>query len=439
MIPKNIRKQNELPILLFFILFLNYIPLFLINYNTKTSNAVGVKEMTICFGIECFVLIVFLFKKIKINKNIIIQFVLLLITTIIMFIIQIPNYKSGNYEIMDFANIICIAINIFLLFILLLNIQVNEDNIYSFFKGIIGLGILSCIVNIVLYHQEILGLFGINRDVSFFSIKSFFAHRNQFAIFLYISIISNIFMILKTGKKIYILTIIVFGINLIFTASRTGILCTVIFIFLFFVTTPKIKIRYKLLILVICVILAVLSFIIVYKYVPKLAESIDKVFIRSQSLKNLTGRTVIWKTGIDLVNKDIKSLIFGVGRFIGIKALDENVYIYEKITQFHSFYIDMLVTGGLMELLYLLSIYMVVVRRIIKSSMDKKYKSLYISIFISYAIYCSCESLSRFSIGCADTVCLIAFISIPLLHANSIKENIKTIESAKEKDGEEEK
>ena len=43
-------------------------------------------------------------------------------------------------------------------------------------------------------------------------------------------------------------------------------------------------------------------------------------------------------------------------------------------------------------------------------------------MFISYFIYCSFESLSRFSIGCADTLCMIVFITIPILHAYSIKE-----------------
>lgn len=137
MIPKKIRKQNKLPFILFLIVFLNYIPLFIVNYNTKTSNSVGVKQMTICFGIECIVLIFFLFKKIKFGKNLVIQSVLMLITTGIMLWIQVQNYKSGSYEIMDFANIICIAINISFFFIALLNIEVNEKNIYDFFKGIV--------------------------------------------------------------------------------------------------------------------------------------------------------------------------------------------------------------------------------------------------------------------------------------------------------------
>ena len=31
------------------------------------------------------------------------------------------------------------------------------------------------------------------------------------------------------------------------------------------------------------------------------------------------------------------------------------------------------------------------------------------------------ESFGRFSIGSSDTICLIFFLTIPLLHANSIK------------------
>ncbi len=275
-----------------------------------------------------------------------------------------------------------------------------------------------------------MSLFGINSNIKYSGSKSFFAHRNQFAIFLYIAIISNMFLIMKYGKIRYILPLIVLGINLLLTASRTGILCTAIFIFLFFVTTPKIKIRYKILIFLICAVLFGISVKVIYEQYPDIAQKVEKVFIRSQSIKNFTGRSDIWKIGINLINKDDKTLAFGVGRFIGIKALEglQN----GNITQFHSFYVDMLVTGGIMELVYLISIYLVVIVKVLKSKMDKKFKFIYVSAFLSYAVYCLCESLGRFSIGCADTVCLIMFISIPLLHANSIQEKkkivLKTIE-----------
>lgn len=427
---KKIRSNNRLPILLFFIILLNYIPLFIINYDVKTSNAVKVKEMTICFAIECILLILFLFKKLKFDKEFKIHFGLLALTTFCMFIVQTKNYYSGNYEIMDFANIVCIAINIFFLFNCLLNIKVDEKNIYSFFRGIICLGIIACIYNIILYKAEILTLLGLSEKPFFNSIKSFFAHRNQFAIFLYICIISNVFMLFSSNKKIlYVITLILFCANLIFTASRTGLLCTLVFIFLLLATTNKISKKNKIKLFIVLILLGIAMLTIIYNFMPKAVQTIEKVFIRKSTIKNFTGRSTIWSVGIGLITQNIATFIFGVGRFIGIKALDTTQYA--SVTQFHSFYVDMLVTGGIMELLYLLFIYFTVIRKVVKSNIDTKYKRIYISVFISYAIYCLCESLGRFSIGCADTVCLITFISIPLLHANSIT-NEKLIEEGKE-------
>lgn len=230
---------------------------------------------------------------------------------------------------------------------------------------------------------------------------------------------------MKYKQKRYIIPLIILGINLLFTTSRTGILCTGVFLFLFFVTTPKIKIRYKILIFIICAILCGVAIKVVYEQYPDIAQKIEKVFVRPKSIKSFTGRADIWKIGMDLVNKDNKTLMFGVGRFVGIKALD-NVK-YGNITQFHNFYIDMLVTGGIMELVYLISIYLFVIVKVLKSQMEGKFKAIYISVFISYALYCFFESLGRFSIGCADTVCLVTFISIPLLHANSIHEKKKIV------------
>ena len=40
-------------------------------------------------------------------------------------------------------------------------------------------------------------------------------------------------------------------------------------------------------------------------------------------------------------------------------------------------------------------------------------------MFITFAIYICFESFGRFSIGSSDTLCLIFFVTIPLLHANS--------------------
>ena len=74
---EKIKSKNNLPLILFIILFINYIPLIKANIVTKESFGVGTKEMAICFAIELIILFVFFIKKIKITKLTVTNFVLL--------------------------------------------------------------------------------------------------------------------------------------------------------------------------------------------------------------------------------------------------------------------------------------------------------------------------------------------------------------------------
>ena len=419
-------NKNHLPIILFIIVVINYMPLFINNINTTLSKAVTVKQMTIAFGIECIILFLYLIKNIKFTKKIIINLLVLFLTSIIMFCIQIKNYYLGNLQIMDLANIVCITINIGILYIAFLEIHIDEKNIYKFFAGIIIIGIIACIVNVIIYNKQFLNVLGIGTEAKVQSIKSFFAHRNQFAMFLYFSIISSIILFIKTNKKIIKvllgIILILFGANLLLTASRTGILCTLAFIGLFFITTDTLKLKTKLIIILISLIILGIVLGIIYKSFPdiweKIVNVISKVFIRESTIKTFTGRSKFWDLAFKVLFIGPISALFGIGRFVGIELLQSNGY---NVTQFHSFYIEALVAGGVMELVYLISIYIIVMKNVLKSNIEKKYKLLYISLYLSYALYCGFESLGRFSIGCVDTMCLIFLITIPLLHSNTNK------------------
>ncbi len=429
--------KNLLPFVLFLVILINYLPLFINNINTKTSNAVGTKAMVIAFGIECIMLFVFLFKTIKFNKKFIINTILLVITTIILLLIQLKSYLAGNMQIMDLANIASITVNIAILYLAFLNVHIEEKNIFQFFAGIVLLGLVACIVNVVIYKGEILRVLGIGGEAKLQNVKSFFAHRNQFAMFLYFSVISSVILFINTNKKwlkvLLLISVLIFGISILITASRTGIACTLIFSGLFFLTTNRLKLKTKIIVILIGIILLLICAYIVFNYFPDLGEkiktTIEKVLIREQTVKTFTGRSKFWDLAINLLITSPISILFGVGRFAGLKLIESY-----RVTQFHNFYIEALIAGGIMELLYLLSIYFVVIRNVIKSNIDKTYKILYVCLYISYAVYCNFESLGRFSIGCADTMCLVFLITIPLLHSNSkvIEENKKQIEEHKE-------
>ena len=56
----KILNKNNLPFILFLIVFINYLPLFINNITTKTSNAVGIKQMVVAFGVEGILLFIYL-------------------------------------------------------------------------------------------------------------------------------------------------------------------------------------------------------------------------------------------------------------------------------------------------------------------------------------------------------------------------------------------
>lgn len=254
MIFEKIKNKNNFPIILFFIILINYIPLILPNMISKSSYGVGTIPMVLCFGIEIILLIIFFYKKIEITEEIKKNVIILSVISLILFIVQIKNYILKEYQIMDFANIICQFIDILLLFICVINFKINEEKISIFMKAIMYMGVCACFVNMILYFKEILQMFGIIKGGYIADMKSFFANRNQFAFFLYVAMIANIYVLFNENilKNKCILGL--FILNLIFTMSRTGISVAGIFIFIYFLTIDKISKENKIKLLTIALI-----------------------------------------------------------------------------------------------------------------------------------------------------------------------------------------
>lgn len=417
-IKEKITSKNLLPFLLFVIILINFIPLIEVNIGTKESFAVEVKPMVIAMAIECGILVLYYLKKIKFTKEVVVNLILLLVFTVASTTIQVIAYQNNDYEILDFANIACKFVNILLLFVLILGLKIEEKYLNIFMNCIVIMGIIACIQNMILYYSDILiHLKLLVSNENAYPVKSFFAHKNQFALFLFTSIVAIIFLFQKKNKAWYkvflVLSFILFWFNLVLTFSRTGTAVALIFFALWFLLTNKIKFRYKLLIGVIGIVCLVVGVNVLNKYNPDL---LDKL-LRLESIKTFTGRTVFWELAEEELHLNNVNAFFGIGRFKAERLIEKY-----GVTQFHNTYVEFLVSGGILELLYFISLYLVIIVKLLRSKIGWKYKSIYLSMFISYVIYMCFESLGRFSIGCSDTLCLVFFVTIPLLHANSITE-----------------
>lgn len=424
-------SKNTLPIILFIIVFLNFFTLIRLNYNIKTSKAAGTDILVPAFGTSFIILFFFYIKKIKISKAMIIEFALLILVTAIWSIVQIINVKNGNYYLFDIFNIFCKFANILFLFILLINMDLDEKYIYNFMKCLILMGIVACVFNFIIYYQDILATLKIIEiDTKVYTPKSFFAQKNQFAYFLFPCIISCIILLVRNKKMIfkilYFLCILLFLFNIVLSASRTGLVVTLLFLGLYLLLNDRMKISQKVIVIAILGVLSILGIFALYKYNPELLMN---KLIRADSVKTLTGRTKIWNVALDVAKENPETVLFGAGRFKGVEAV-QNAKM--KVTQFHNTYIEFFVSGGIMEVIYFISIYIFVFVKMIRSKkLDKKYKIIYVCMYVAYFVYMFSESLGRFSIGGSDCLGMIFFVTIPLLHANIIPECPKLEENNK--------
>ena len=417
-IKEKITSQNLLPFLLFLIILINFIPLIELNIGTKASFAVPIKPMVIAMAIECVILVLYYIKKIKFTKSVVINLILLFVITMASTIIQYIAYQNNDYEVLDFANIACKFVNILLLYVLVFGLKIEEKSLNVFMNLIVIMGIIACVQNIILYYDDILiHLKLVDATEKAKMCKSFFAHKNQFAMYLVTAIIATVFLFQKKNKiwyKFYLgLVFILFLFNIILTFSRTGTAVALIFLALWFLITNKIKFGVKILI-------GFIGFACLFVGVNKLneynPELMDRI-LRLESVKTFTGRTKFWDLAEEELMQNNTNKYFGIGRFKAERLIEKY-----GVTQFHNTYVEFLVSGGILELAYFMVLYLMLIVTILRSKMGWKYKSIYLSMFISYMIYMYFESAGRFSIGCSDTLCLIFFVTIPLLHAKSIVE-----------------
>lgn len=305
----------------------------------------------------------------------------------------------------DYINFIAKSINYYLLFGVMLNITVTENSVRQFMKGVVIFAIVASIYNLAINFDSILNVSNITSSYQV-NFKSFFPNRNQFGMLLFISIVAlnydSSFLkhkVLEHGIKI------LFIINLFMTMSRGAIIATAIFYVLVYIRklrNPRIFIR---------VMLFLFAIYIIIFFNSSLQSFIISNIIRADS--GLAGRVDLWIMGLDIYKEN--NVISGVGFFTGISLAQTKGFQFD---QFHSFFIDVLVSGGVFELFFIVLTVYYSYKRCNKHCSNIHYKNIFKCSLFAVAALSFVESVSLFSIGFVDTIYTIFFITIPVLLSN---------------------
>src|SRR5699024_12583105 len=105
-------------------------------------------------------------------------------------------------------------------------------------------------------------------------------------------------------------------------------------------------------------------------------------------------------------------ILLGSGGFRGVTLAQEHGM---EFSEFHSFLIETLVSGGLAELLFLLAVLALVWTQVAKSALDSRRRHVLVASAAGVAGLSCVESVSLFTIGLVGTIITIFFISLPLL------------------------
>ena len=332
---------------------------------------------------------------------------------------------TGEINYLDVVYILARFISVITFLCIPSRLHITQEGFLKFMRFLAILGLVAGLYNLIVNYRGILNILNIsNPYVANFT--SFYLNRNSFAQLLLFSIIANSFLWMQKQTKFGFFCYSIYIINLFSTLSRTVLACLLIFTIVLFLTYFRKRAKSSIIIFI-----TIIGLFLFLNFYPKLNDFITDMVIRSEY--GTSGRTDLWTVAIDTLNKT--NWLFGIGYISSIDIIRSIGY---TLNEFHSFYIETLIGGGITDLMLHIIILTFALKRIlIIFKHDKKTGAIYFSAFVAFMSYALVESASFFSMGYVGTLFTIFIITLPYLYSNNftlgtVQKNINEIDKDKE-------
>lgn len=314
------------------------------------------------------------------------------------------TFQYGSFATMDLANAFSKVAGIMLYGGLLSAVIPTEREFHRLLKGILAITVLAIFVNVILNWSEFSQIFTVTSSYSL-DFSSFFANRNQFGAFLFISIVVHCLYMYR--RKVTLVTVLLFAAqvaSLILTMSRGALLAFAVFWVAFCLLELRRRPKH------LAILISIGIFVVLVGLYLGLDDLFNRLVLRSES--GVTGRDTLWGAGLEVWAHS--GVFFGAGTFSGLEIAQQQGMVH---TEFHSFWVETLVSGGIAELCIMLIILGIAWRRLAKSSLDSYRRNLLYSAAIGFLVLSLVESISLFTIGLVGTMYSMFLVSVPLLYA----------------------
>lgn len=324
--------------------------------------------------------------------------------TVYSCILMVPLMNSSilgeNPHLYDMINTGIKIINFFMFFCVMASVKIKEEEFIDFINRILIFSVISCFYAIIVDIQMIAAIPNAS-NIYNVVVKGFFGNRNQFAAFIFISVIANLYSYISSkNKTLNYLLLLVQIFCLLVTFSRAGI-ASVVILLVVYITISRNNIRKSVLFIAATVV--AIFFIMNTKILNFILNNYLRLSVQD------SGRLNLWYYAIDIIKE---SKFLGIGFYNGVEiAMNKGM----ELTQFHNMYFDVLVGGGLLELAFIVFTLYFVIYRLKKGAFKREYFQVYISGVVAFLTYAIMESVSLFSLSYGDTLYTIFMVSLPLL------------------------
>lgn len=318
-------------------------------------------------------------------------------------------WRQGEYASEDLIALIAKVLGVVFLAGATSTVHLSPSSLGRFLRGILCVTAVAATYNLVANWSSFSTTTLVSSSYQL-DYRGFFANRNQFGHFLFLSLLTHLLYLQTRRWRLWNYALMVLqALSLLLTMSRGSLAAVIVML------TMLIAVRYRRRPNVMTFTVFASLTIVIAGYALLPAEPFNAtvdLIVRPDA--GLAGRGTLWSAGLAVWSAT--SLIFGTGSFLGVTLAQDAGMVH---SEFHNFFVETLVSGGLIELTLILSVILAVARRLWKSVAPDEIKQVYFSGYLGLLFIVAFESVSFFTVGFVGTIYTIFFVSLPLILAAS--------------------
>jgi hypothetical protein len=303
----------------------------------------------------------------------------------------------------DFVNVLIRFCSAMLYLVIPYRVSLSRHDFERFMHYVVLLALFACAFNLAANFRGIFNILSITNAYAV-SFRSFYTNRNAFGQLLFLAIVANTVVLHRRSKVVNLAIYFVLGVNLLATLSRTSMGAVLVFVLVYIALAYP---RRILPLLLVCT-----SGYLVISANERLLLFITQMLLRTDV--GTTARSTFWRVGLGVLNGF--SWVVGIGSLTSRKLLQD----LGLSSQFHSFFVETLVGGGVVDIALHSLCFAYVLKRV-RSCLkyDRLTGLCYTAAYVALLSYISFESVSFFSMGYVDVLFSLFFITVPLLYGNT--------------------